>query len=203
MHWAPSAKRTASKIAKRVAADRAAPVAALAATPDSTALVRSSDNRGTAVAVVEGPSKAMAQARSAASRARELVAVLLEHIEALQPRPGDHGATHGGRATPGVRRDDGMLPAELRVRTLYSFPCRVAVPPTCACMCVDACGFLLVAVFGVLNTDAAAALAMFRTWWCAKSVCAYARSEYKSSAADCSVSVCAGVAEVQTEVMAT
>lgn len=120
VHWAPSAKRTASKIAKRVAADRAAPAAALAAMPDSTALVRSGDSRAVAAAATEGPSKVVAQARSAASRARELVAVLLEHIEALHPRPEDHGATPGGRTTPGVRRDDGMLPAELRVRALLA-----------------------------------------------------------------------------------
>jgi len=111
VHWAPSAKRTASKIAKRVAADRAAPAGAVAATYAMADTAKSSDAESRGRASVDGPARTVSQARAAESRARELVAVLLEHIDALRSRPAD-----AGRITAGVRRSDEMLPAELRVR---------------------------------------------------------------------------------------
>lgn len=115
VRWSPSTKRTASKIAKRVAADRAAPAAALTGTHDATALVRSANSLAVGGAAAEGPARTVAQARAAASRAREVVAVLLEHVDAMHPRPSDAGLT--GAVTPaGVCRHDGMLPAEMRVR---------------------------------------------------------------------------------------
>eukprot|EP00892_Ulva_mutabilis_P007910 jgi/Ulvmu1/5491/UM023_0027.1 len=112
VNWAPSAKRAASKIAKRVAADRAAPAKALVASHDTGSLVKSGESRRSA-AEAEGPARTVSQARAAESRARELVVVLLEQIEALRLQPG-YAEAAVARITAGVCHGDERLPAELR-----------------------------------------------------------------------------------------